>query len=167
MMMQEEQRNRKEKRRRHPVRAQAKSQNRKTVLRYGGAALHGRLSMAGNNRPFPLCAHLEFLQTDLGMSADLIENPSAQKVKKAASRWEWQACRLSRSYGQDSPDRKNPAVHISSRCQSRALTTRLDCVLAAVRGSCCAGIWLKREKSQRSSGEPACTALFLMSYSPS
>ena len=84
MMMQEEQRNRKEKRRRHPVRAQAKSQNRKTVLRYGGAALHGRLSMAGNNRPFPLCAHLEFLQTDLGMSADLIENPSAQKVKKAA-----------------------------------------------------------------------------------
>ena len=79
MMMQEEQRNRKEKRRRHPVRAQAKSQNRKTVLRYGGAALHGRLSMAGNNRPFPLFAHLELLQT-----ADLIENPSAQKVKKAA-----------------------------------------------------------------------------------
>ena len=84
MMMQEEQRNRKEKRRRHPVRAQAKSQNRKTVLRYGGAALHGRLSMAGNNRPFPLFAHLELLHTDDWMSADLIENPSAQKVKKAA-----------------------------------------------------------------------------------
>ena len=82
--------------------------------------------MAGNTSPFPLFANLDFFEGVDDFFRQLecrFDRNPCEKVKKTVGFWEWQAYRLSRSYGPDSPDRKNPAVHISSRCKSRALTT--------------------------------------------